>query len=69
MNFLRVLIFAIFATIRKKKFPQNIIPRKNLLRKHLLHYWNYQDYYLMQKCVCVYLFKTSLSFKNKTIEL
>ena len=49
--------------------PQKIIPRKNLLRKNLLHYWNYRDYYLMQKYVCVYLFKSSLSFKNKTIEL
>ena len=35
MKFLRVLMFAIFSTIRQKKFPQKIIPRKNVLRKNL----------------------------------
>ena len=38
MKFLRVLIFAIFATIRKNKFPQKIIPRQKICRKNLLHY-------------------------------
>ena len=66
---LRVLIFAIFSTICPKKFPPKIIPCKKNFRKNLLHYWNYQDHYLMQKCICVYLFKSPLSFKNKTIEL
>ena len=56
-----------FHNPQKKKFPQKFIPRKKKFRKNLLLYWNYQDHYLMQKCVCVYLFKTSLSFKNKRI--
>ena len=30
MKFWRVLMFAIFSTIRKKTFPQKIIPRKNV---------------------------------------
>ena len=36
MKFLRVLIlaiFAIFSTIRQKKFPQKIIPTKNISTK------------------------------------
>ena len=46
MKFLRVLIFAIFSTIHKKKSPQKIIPRKTNFRKNLLHYWNYPDHYI-----------------------
>ena len=33
MKFLRVLIFAIFSTIRKKKIPQKIIPAKRISTK------------------------------------
>ena len=37
-KFLRVLIFAIIATIRtEKKFPQNKYPAKIRTRKNLLH--------------------------------